>query len=171
MTLSDDFANIADFLAAATHPEIFHYRAGLHPGAGWWLKTVCPAGDAERQDRLGLARAWTALQERYPGAILLTANAFDWLGNRLNYTWSIWLREAHDATMVLDGRTPVFALVERQDGDRYATEMLALLLRRNGVTEELLWRALQSLRDQLQQQETLRRRQSLRIIGGNNEGD
>ncbi|MFA5489437.1 MAG: hypothetical protein WC284_09490 [Candidimonas sp.] len=89
-----DMDEIVKFLETATHPEIYHYRRGLHPGVGWWLKTICPDPSCERMEGVELTHSWIALTKT--NAVILTEVAFDWQGNVIPHMWSVWLKESID---------------------------------------------------------------------------
>jgi hypothetical protein len=86
---------IVEFLKTAVHPEIHHFRAGSHPGLGWWLKTVFPHDDFYQY-----GRSWEIFASIHPDLVCIGETAYDWTGNQILGWGSVWVADDHDVQLV-----------------------------------------------------------------------
>ena len=116
--------NILEILGEETHPEIRHIRRGTHPGSQWWLKTICPDPQAIQLDREGWGAEWFNLSRDLRHVVHLTPIAYDWEGNKIAWTMSVWLRQDVDAVIIDTGSNTRIDLVERVVGERNTVQQL-----------------------------------------------
>jgi hypothetical protein len=109
----ENFEELKEFLLTHPHPEIHHLRNLCHPGLHFWLKTVCPDPRLISLDKEKWGFIWSENAEKYSNLIQLVDVAFDWHGNKIPYTWSIWLHKSVDALMFIEGQ---ILLVEKAIG-------------------------------------------------------
>ena len=85
------FQNITTILKNSTHPEVYHFRNGNHPGSNWYLKTVCPMPNLSQLDKYGYGLLWNSVAYDHPESVKLVAHAYDWEGKEIPYMASVWL--------------------------------------------------------------------------------
>lgn len=114
------FHNITDFLKNSTHPEIYHFRAGNHPGAAWYLKTVCPMPDLMQIDKFGHGLLWQTLAAENPESVKIIPHAYDWEGKDIPYMVSVWLNIVCDIIIFMHPKTGYnLSFVDRIVGEEY----------------------------------------------------
>lgn len=123
------FHDITNFLRTSTHPEVYHFRAGNHPGEEWYLKTVCPMPNLMQIDKFGHGLLWKALSEESPESVKIVPCAYDWEGNDIPYMASVWLNVECDIIISMNLKTGYnLILVDRiVGGDFYVNNLLELL--------------------------------------------
>lgn len=122
-----DLSGITAFLQQAVHPEIHHFRNGSHPGPGWWLKTVCPDPAIPRVDGLGFGRSWQDFADRHPGLVRVVPVAFNWSGDIIAETFSVWVADDRDITVTQVGDGLTFREAVKAETDLEAAATLATL--------------------------------------------
>lgn len=123
------FQGILDNLTNKTHPEIYHFRKGNHPGPRWYLKTVCPTPNLKQMDKFGYGALWSNLAKEEPNIIKLIPHAYDWYGNNIPYMVSIWIEVKHDIIITVDGVSGLeVSLVDRDYGHIFYVNNLKQLL-------------------------------------------
>ena len=123
------FHDITNFLRTSTHPEVYHFRAGNHPGETWYLKTVCPMPDLMQIDKFGHGLLWQTLSGENPEAVKIVPYAYDWEGNDIPYMASVWLNIECEIIISMHPKTGYnLILVDRMvGGDFYVKNLLELL--------------------------------------------
>ncbi len=109
------FQGILDNLTNKTHPEIYHFRKGNHPGPKWYLKTVCPTPNLKQIDKLGYGDLWFNLAKEEPNIIKLIPYAYDWHGNNIPYMVSVWIEIKHDVIITVDDVSGLEVLLVDRD--------------------------------------------------------
>jgi hypothetical protein len=84
-----DFDGVWEILDSTIPPEISHYRAGNHPGLGWWLKTAVPKNT-------NLSNAWQTLATNHPTVVQMVHVAYNWQGAEIQSALSVWIRDNQD---------------------------------------------------------------------------
>lgn len=94
---SDEIQEVLSSLEELIHPEISIAKAQKHPGFGeWYLKTVIPDATITKMDKDGVCRLWLSLKKQNPQLIEIVKIAFDWTGELIPYTWSVFLKNNMD---------------------------------------------------------------------------
>ena len=123
------FHGVLEKLNSATHPEVFHFRNGNHPGPNWYLKTVCPMPKLRQIDKIGYGNLWDNIAMEHPNDVLLVPHAYDWLGKEIPYMASIWLSVESDVIIKMDSLSGLnIVLVDRAIGNEYHVETLKKLI-------------------------------------------
>lgn len=125
----DYFENITDILRNSTHPEVYHFRNGNHPGSNWYLKTVCPMPNLSQIDKFGYGLLWNSVAYDNPASTKLVAHAYDWDGKEIPYMASVWLNIECDVILSfgqLNGYNVL--LVDRKTGNEFYVKNLRELL-------------------------------------------
>lgn len=149
------------FLQNAKHPVVYHILHGKHPGKNWWLKTICPDPTAERLDTDGYGHLWGQFNHMYPNLVTLTDLAFDWIGNKIPYTYSVWLNVEIDIVIKsLDS----IEFIKRHEGDCLVAELIKhdKELKKNPA----FMNAANCLIDQAIEEGAKLKRKNLRVIRG-----
>ncbi len=123
------FDGIIKELEDATHPEVFHFRNGNHPGPDWYLKTVCPMPKLRQIDKIGYGILWNNIANEHPDETKLVPHAYDWNGNEIPYMTSVWLDIESDVIIKFEPATGLnIVLVDRDVGREFYIESLRSLI-------------------------------------------
>lgn len=123
------FKDILIKLKNSTHPEVYHFRNGNHPGPNWYLKTVCPTPELKQIDRYGYGKLWLEIRKDYPDYIKIVPQAYDWNGNEIPYMVSVWLVNDIDIIMEVDIKTGLnVMIVDRIIGEEFHIEQARTMI-------------------------------------------
>lgn len=117
--MDDYFEDILELLKKGQDPEYWHYYYDVHPGQYWWLKTIFPAPHVK--DQWNYARSWMDYAAT-TNSVFLTDVAFDFFGNVIADTWSVWVFYPFDILIHDNGKGLEFQKVMRHAGTRVAAE-------------------------------------------------
>jgi len=159
-----DLSNISvslleDFLNNFKHPTVYHIQYGRHPGNSWWLKTICPDPNLKQLDLEGFGNLWFNFADRYSNLIKLTDIAFDWTGEKIPNTWTVWLNDKMDV-IITDINEIKFV-------DKFEGEILAADLIKNHTdfkNNETLIQAATCLADNVINQVASNKRNNIKIV-------
>lgn len=171
------FTDIVAFLESSTHPELYHVKAGSHPGPNWYLKTICPTPNLIRADTEGYGRSWEWFAKSNSALVKLVNIAFDWEGEKIPYASSIWIRQDIDILWEETGHTNehalTFKVVSKLEGNKeiaYAILKMADvcqsgILKSDDANEiNKIIEAAQALLDQYDELDSVRKRKGFKVI-------
>lgn len=127
--LDHDLSNALKTITDSRNPEIHHYHRGLHPGLGWYIKTIVP-GPSDNKDIDALHYEWRDFQITNRNMVRLSHHAYDWSGCQIHGWWTVWLHESIDVIwrMADDGKMR-FSMVSFNHGLNLSAELIKQWLR------------------------------------------
>lgn len=93
---SNEIESFLESLKQFRNPEMYHIQSSTHPGINWRLKTICPDPRLIRLDKERLGEKWFNFAESFPDFVQLVDTAFDWQGEPISYTFSVWVLKNYD---------------------------------------------------------------------------
>lgn len=99
--LDQELSNALKTITDSRNPEIHHYHRGVHPGLGWYIKTIVP-GPSDDVVINTLHYEWRDFQIKHRSMVRLTHHAYDWSGARISEWWTVWLQESMDVAWSCD---------------------------------------------------------------------
>jgi hypothetical protein len=163
----EDYDELGTLLKDKEHPETHHLNNDCHPGRTWWIKTVCPSIEHPELDFLGITKKWQELEKEYPSLVYINEVAFDWDGNIISKTNSVWLRQNVDVLIILIGEEVHIQLLPRLDGESLTISNLEFLFSEKETyteNEKLIREGIENLTIFWEDQKSKEKRENFKIL-------